>query len=214
MTDKKEKRGILFIISAPSGAGKTTIVKALCERDPNLVISVSHTTRPRRPDEIEDVSYHFIDETTFHNMLLTKSFLEHATVFDHHYGTSMQWVEEQLDAGVDVILEIDWQGALQVRTTLTDTIDIFILPPSYQSLVDRLNSRGEDKKTVDRRMRDATIEISHFHEYEYIVINENLEQAITEIQTIINAARLKYVLQKPHYDNFVHLVMEQSENIE
>ena len=214
MNEYKNKRGILFIISAPSGAGKTTLVRALCDRDPGLLASISHTTRPRRPDETADVSYHFVEESIFQEMIMKNEFLEHASVFDYHYGTSRRWVEDHMDAGIDVVLEIDWQGAIQVRSSLEKTVDIFVLPPSYQSLIDRLNSRGEDEKTVARRMRDATIELSHYHEYDYIVVNETLEQAVAEIQTIIQATRHKYTLQKPHYDEFVKQMMEDSENIE
>lgn len=214
MNDRQKKRGILFIISAPSGTGKTTLVKSLCQGDAKLSASISHTTRPRRPDEIEDVSYHFIDESTFQEMIGKNCFIESAIVFDYHYGTSKQWVEEQLDSGIDVVLEIDWQGARQVRQTIKDTVDIFILPPSFQTLEERLNSRGEDDDTVNRRMRDAEIELSHYHEYEYAVINENLEQAIAELETIINAARHKYTLQKHHFDDFVKLLIAQTGNIE
>lgn len=214
MSEIQGKRGILFIISAPSGAGKTTLVRSLCDRDPNLYVSISHTTRPRRPEEEDGQSYHFIDEATFRDMIGRGSFLEFATVFDHRYGTSREWVNTRLDAGNDVVLEIDWQGASQVRREMPDTVNIFILPPSFQALEQRLRDRGDDMRTVERRMRDARIELSHYHEYNYIVINESLETARTELVTIIRAMRHKYTLQKGHFDEFAKTLMEQSGNIE
>ena len=141
-------------------------------------------------------------------------FLEFATVFDHHYGTSRDWVEQQLTAGNDVVLEIDWQGASQVRRSMPDAVSIFILPPSTETLVKRLQCRGEDEVTVNRRMRDAWIEMSHYREYEYIVINETLDLARLELETIIRAMRHNYGLQKGHYDEFAETLMEQSGNIE
>jgi len=214
MTAAQEKKGILFIISAPSGAGKTSLVRSLCARDPNLHISISHTTRPPRRDEIPNVSYHFVDEAIFQDMIYANSFLEFATVFDYHYGTSRDWVERHLNTGLDVVLEIDWQGAVQVRRTLPETVNIFILPPSFQALEQRLNRRGDDQKTVHRRMRGARIELSHYHEYEYILVNESFDQALLELETIIRAARHRYSLQKAHYDDYAKLLMEQSGNIE
>lgn len=212
MNISQGKRGILFIISAPSGAGKTTLVKSLCERDPRLAVSVSHTTRPPRPDETQEVSYHFIGEPEFREMIGKNCFLEYAMVFDHHYGTSRTWVEDQLKAGIDVVLEIDWQGADQVRRAKKDSVDIFILPPSIQALEQRLKNRGEDRETVNRRMRDALVELSHYNEYEYIVVNENLERALEELKTIISVTRHKYTLQQAHFDEYVQLLMEQSAN--
>ena len=214
MTKAQDKKGILFIISAPSGAGKTSLVRSLCARDPNLHISISHTTRPPRPDEIQDVSYHFIDDTKFRDMIYANSFLEFATVFDHHYGTSRNWVEQHLTAGQDVVLEIDWQGAMQIRRTLPDTVNIFLLPPSFQALEQRLSRRGDDEKTIRRRMRGTRIELSHYHEYEYILVNESFDQALLELETIVRASRHKYTLQKSHYNDFANLLMEQSGNIE
>jgi len=155
MKQSIEKQGILFIISAPSGTGKTTLVQSLVEQDPGLLVSISHTTRPRRPDETDDVAYYFIDEPSFEKMVADDIFLEYAKVFDHYYGTSKQWVEEQLTAGNDVVLEIDWQGAKQVRQAMTKNVSLFILPPSFHILEQRLSSRGENDDTVKRRMLDA-----------------------------------------------------------
>ena len=214
MSQIQDKRGILFIISAPSGAGKTTLVRTLRGRDPNLHVSVSHTTRPARPDEIDGQSYNFIDEATFRDLIERDRFLEFAKVFDHHYGTSRDWVEQQLASGKDVILEIDWQGASQVRRAMQDAVTIFILPPSFETLEKRLQCRGEDETTVNRRMRDARIELSHYREYDYIVINETLDRARLELETIIRAMRHNYALQTGHYDEFAEMLMEQSRNIE
>jgi len=214
MSEIPVKRGILFIISAPSGAGKTTLVRTLCARDQNLLVSVSHTTRPRRPDEIDGHSYHFIDDATFQDMIGKDMFLEFATVFDHRYGTSREWAENQLAAGNDVVLEIDWQGASQVRRALPDAVNIFILPPSFQALEQRLQGRGDEENAVKRRMRDARIELSHYFEYDYIVINDSLDQALQQLETIILAMRHKYTLQKGHFDEFAKTLMEQSGNIE
>ena len=207
-------RGILFIISAPSGTGKTTLVRTLCERSTNLFVSISHTTRRQRPDETDGQSYYFVDETAFQEMIKSERFLEYATVFDHHYGTSRDWVEEQLNAGHDVILEIDWQGASQVRRAMPESVNIFILPPSFKTLEQRLLKRGEQENTIKRRMRDARIELSHYLEYDYIVINENLAQALVDLQTIIRATRHQYTLQRGYYDKFVKTLMEQTGNIE
>jgi guanylate kinase len=214
MKTAPDKKGILFIISAPSGAGKTTLVRSLCARDPQLHISVSHTTRPPRSNEIQGVSYHFVDEAAFREMIYGNRFLEFATVFDHHYGTSRDWVERHLAAGYDVVLEIDWQGAMQVRRALPDTVTIFILPPSFQALEQRLRGRGDDENAVRRRMHGARIELSHYYEYEYILINESVDQALQELGMIVMATRHKYTLQKHHYDELAKTLMEQAGNIE
>ena len=214
MNTAQDKKGILFIISAPSGTGKTSLVRALCKHDPNLHISISYTTRPPRKDEIPDVSYHFTDEARFQDMIIADAFLEFATVFDHHYGTPRDWVERHLASGRDVALEIDWQGAMQIRRTLPDSVNIFILPPTFQALEQRLHGRGDDEKTVRRRMHGARIELSHYHEYEYLMVNETFDQAVLELETIVRATRHKYTLQKSHYDDLANLLMEQAGNIE
>ena len=175
MTEIHEKEGILFIISAPSGAGKTTLVNALIKSDPKLTLSVSYTTRPRRQEETDNVSYHFIDEGKFREMVENDSFLEHARVFDHHYGTGRQWVMDKLANRIDVLLEIDWQGAQQVRRKMEHTVSLFILPPSFQALEDRLRGRGDKGELVQRRMEEARRELSHYREYDFLVINEDFE---------------------------------------
>jgi guanylate kinase len=214
MTTAEAKRGVLFIISAPSGAGKTTLVQSVVAGDANLRISISHTTRPPRPGETPGSSYHFVSDTTFQEMINANRFLECAAVYDHHYGTSRDWVESQLAAGRDVVLEIDWQGAIQVRRAVPDAVGIFILPPSFHALEQRLRTRGENEQTVRRRMHGARIELSHYHEYDYILINEALDRAVQELEAIIRATRHKYTLQRSRYDGFAKLLMEQAGNIE
>ena len=205
-----EKQGILFIISAPSGAGKTTLVKSLVEQDPRLLVSVSHTTRPRRADEADDIAYHFVDELSFEQMVADDIFLEHAKVFDHYYGTSRQWVEDQLSAGNDVVLEIDWQGANQIRQAMTKTVSLFIMPPSFHTLEQRLSSRGEDIDTVKRRMRDAEKELSHYNEYDFLVINDGFDVAMAEITVIIRAMRHGYSVQNSYFDHVAEQLLEQA----
>ena len=185
-------KGILYIISAPSGAGKTTLVQALVESVADVVVSVSHTTREKREGEQDGVNYHFIDVPSFETIRDNGDFLEYARVFDNYYGTSRQHIQEQLLKGLDVILEIDWQGARQIRQLMTDCISIFILPPSIESLRERLTSRGQDsEEIIQRRMREAVGEMSHYAEFDYIVINDDLQQALTELSSIFISQRLK-----------------------
>ena len=195
--------GILFIISAPSGAGKTTLVHALVKRDPSIVVSVSHTTRRQRPGEVNGLAYHFVDDATFTNMAEQQAFLEHARVFDHRYGTARHWVEARLAEGRDVILEIDWQGARQVRTQGADPVSIFILPPSMHALDQRLRTRGEDDAVVARRMRDAIHEMSHYPEYDYLVVNDSLDRAVRDLALIMDAARHCYRPLRLYFDAMV-----------
>ncbi|MCI0401828.1 MAG: guanylate kinase [Gammaproteobacteria bacterium] len=184
-------KGKLYIISAPSGAGKTTLIRALLESTPELELSVSFTTRPKRPNERDGIDYHFIDEKEFERRIESGQFLEYAKVFDHYYGTSRAWVERELAQGSDVLLEIDWQGAQQVRKIIPDTVSIFILPPSYKALEGRLRQRGaDDQDTITRRMRDAVSEVSHYHEYDYMVLNEKFETALEDLRAIVRASRL------------------------
>lgn len=192
--------GILFIISAPSGGGKTTLVRAVTGADPGLRVSVSHTTRARRPGEQHGSAYHFVDQDTFAGMVAARAFLEHARVFDHYYGTSRDWVAGQLAAGTDVILEIDWQGARQVRDLLPGAVSIFILPPDLEILTQRLRGRGDPESSVARRMHDARAEISHYQEYDYLVFNDDLDRALGDLTAIIRAARCRYPLQQATAD--------------
>ncbi len=189
--------GLLFIVSAPSGAGKTSLVKTLIASEPELEVSISHTTRPRRAGERDGVDYYFVDKTSFEALIAQGGFLEYAQVFDHFYGTSRYWVSEQLDQGRDVILEIDWQGAHQVRAAMPEAISIFILPPSCQALEQRLRGRGRDtEETIKRRMWDASNEISHYAEYDYLVVNDDFHCALAELQAIIRASRLRIDVQR------------------
>ncbi len=185
-------KGKLYIISAPSGAGKTSLVKQLTASLGNLNVSVSHTTRQMRAGEIEGVDYFFSTVDGFKHMISKQDFLEHAQVFDNFYGTAQQSVESQLDNGIDVILEIDWQGALQVKKRMPDCLSIFILPPSIEILQQRLESRGQDSKDIiNRRMRDAVKEMRHCDEFNYLIVNDDFDQALLELTSIIISHRLE-----------------------
>lgn len=185
-------RGQLYVISAPSGAGKTSLVAALLRQEPKVNVSVSHTTRAPRPGEENGVNYHFVTTEDFGARIQAGDFLEHAQVFDHFYGTSQQAVEAQLNAGHDVILEIDWQGAQQIRRLRPDVISIFIAPPSIVELRTRLTGRGTDSdETIERRMQDAVNEIRHYSEFDYLIINDAFDIALAELTTIFRAQRLR-----------------------
>lgn len=192
MTDQTAAAGTLFIVSAASGAGKTSLVKALIESTPGIVVSVSTTTRAPRPGEVDGVHYHFADKARFEAMLAEGAFLEHARVFDNLYGTSRAAVAEQLALGRDVILEIDWQGARQVREALAGTVGIFVLPPSRPELERRLRGRGQDSdEIIARRMRDAVSEMSHYGEYDYLIVNDDFATALAELRALFLARRLR-----------------------
>lgn len=184
--------GNLFVIAAPSGAGKTSLVQALMAADPRLRFSVSHTTRKPRPGEVDGRDYHFIDEDAFQRMVGERAFLEHAEVFGRCYGTSRAAVEERLAAGEDVILEIDWQGARQIRALLPTCVSIFILPPSREELERRLRGRATDAPDViEQRLALAVAEMRHYGEFEYLVINDRFDVALTDLQAIVRAARCR-----------------------
>jgi len=186
------KSGLLILVSAPSGAGKTSLVAALLENTENLCLSISHTTRMKRPQEVDGQNYHFITGKTFNQMRKADQFLEHAVVFGHRYATSREAVCQKLDAGQDVILEIDWQGAEQIRENFSNNISIFILPPSKSALRERLMSRGQDTpEIIDQRMNDAIKEMSHYSDYDYLVINDEFDVALAEMRCIICALRLR-----------------------
>lgn len=189
-------KGTLFIVSAPSGAGKTSLLKELVAADPLLDISVSHTTRAKRPGEEDGRDYHFVDQATFLQMLGEGAFMEHARVFDNYYGTAEAEVKDCLEAGQDLVLEIDWQGARQVRKRMPDAISIFILPPSPQALLERLSARGQDsEEVIARRMRDAKNEMSHYAEYDYLVVNDDFSLALKELEAIVCSSRLRQSVQ-------------------
>jgi guanylate kinase len=189
--------GTLYTVSAPSGAGKTSLVNALIARCDRLRVSVSHTTRPQRPGEQDGVNYHFVDESAFLEMLEQAAFLEHARVFGNLYGTSQAWVEEQLASGTDVILEIDWQGAEQVKRLLPATRAIFILPPSRPALEQRLTGRRQDDPAIiAARMAQAVEEMSHYIESDFLVVNSDFEQALAELEAIVVCQRLQTARQQ------------------
>ena len=189
--------GTLYTVSAPSGAGKTSLVNALIERCGGLKVSVSHTTRPMRPAEKDGVNYHFVSENAFVDMLDRAEFLEHAHVFGNLYGTSSIWLEDQLKQGLDIILEIDWQGARQVKRLLPETQSIFILPPSRDALQQRLSLRGQDDPDIiEDRMNAAVAEMSHYIESDFLVVNKDFNQALDELQFIVISQRLRTSCQQ------------------
>ena len=176
----------LFIIAAPSGCGKTSLVEALIKNAKNLYVSVSHTTRPPRLDEINGINYYFVSINEFEEMIKNNAFVEHATVFDNHYGSSAKLIKEKLDEGIDVILEIDWQGARQVKINMPNAISIFILPPSKEALLGRLQQRAQDNDaTINKRMSDAKNQMQHFNEFDYLIINDDFNSALNDLNLII-----------------------------
>lgn len=191
------RRGLMLVLSSPSGAGKTTLSRRLLETQSNLVLSVSATTRPRRPNERHGVDYHFVSAESFAQMLDDGEFLEHAVVFDHHYGTPRKPVMEALREGLDVLFDIDWQGTQQMKERAReDLVSIFVLPPSHAELEKRLRARAQDSAdVVARRMAKAAGEISHWAEYDYVIVNDDLEAALSKIVAVLAAERLKRTRQ-------------------
>tara|TARA_R110002049_G_scaffold153200_13_gene317462 strand:+ start:1053 stop:1667 length:615 start_codon:yes stop_codon:yes gene_type:complete len=199
--------GSLLIVTAPSGAGKTTLVGGLLERDTNVRLSVSYTTRAPREGEVEGVHYHFVDVASFRGLRDRGEFLEWAEVHDNYYGTSKSWIREQIAAGSDIVLEIDWQGAQQVRRAFPDAVGIFVLPPSFDALEARLRSRGTDSEDViARRLLGARGEMRHVGEFDYVILNDVLEDAIADLIAIVRASRLRCGRQRerhPEYFDFL-----------
>ena len=184
--------GALFIVSSPSGGGKTSLVRALLEAEPELRLSVSYTTRAARPGEVDGRDYHFVTPPVFERMLEAGEFLESAVIYGNRYGTSQKWIERERAEGRDVLLEIDWQGAQQVRRLMRQVVSIFILPPSPEVLESRLRGRGQDsEEVVARRLAAARHEIAHVSEYEYVIINDDFNRAAQDLRSIIRAERLK-----------------------
>lgn len=208
-------QGTLFIVSAPSGAGKTSLVRALLERLDGIQVSVSHTTRPKRPGETDGVNYHFVDAPTFQAMIERGDFFEHARVFDNDYGTSRPAVQALLAAGQDVILEIDWQGARQVRAQVADAESVFILPPSLPVLRKRLSGRGTDAaQVIERRMRDAVSEMSHYDEYDHVVVNDDFSTAVIELESLVRAARSRLSRVRESRAGLIQTLLSGSEGVE
>ncbi len=201
--------GNLYIVSAPSGAGKTSLVKALVESTQNILTSISHTTRPMRPGEVNGRDYHFVGKNKFLSMEKDGDFAEYAEVFGNYYATSSRWLNEQLSEGTDIILEIDWQGAQQVKKLFPDSISIFILPPSRKTLLERLHTRGQDsKEIIQRRTQEAITEMSHYHEFDYLIINDDFRTALLELKSIINTPRLAMSQQKEKHASLINHLLE------
>lgn len=200
--------GTLFVLSAPSGAGKTSLVKALLESTDDLCVSISHTTRTMRPGEQNGVNYHFVSIDGFKAMLEESDFLEHAEVFGNYYGTSRSFVEQTLKSGNDVILEIDWQGAQQIRRIFPGSISIFILPPSREALESRLRGRGQDPEhVIQTRLSKAQEEMSHFVEYDYLVINDQFEVALSQLRSVVLASRLAISHQSIRHEQLLQALL-------
>jgi guanylate kinase len=204
--ERSMERGRLYVVSAPSGAGKTSLVKALMEREPRIRFSVSYTTRKPRPNEVPGRDYHFVTTERFAEMAARGEFLEHAQVFDNSYGTGAHTVEEALANGEQLLLEIDWQGAAQVRARLPEARSIFILPPSRASLEQRLRARSTDTDAViKRRLQDAAQDLTHWAEFNYVVINDRFETALADLQAIVEDREGHLAAQRPEV---THLVSE------
>lgn len=199
-----QTQGKLYIVAAPSGAGKTSLVHELINRNSNITVSVSHTTRNKRPGEEDGINYNFVDSDQFQALISKGDFLEYAKVFGNFYGTSKEWVNSRLNQGLDVILEIDWQGARQVRKQFPEAISIFIIPPSKSSLHARLEGRGQDTpEVIERRMLEAASECCHYDEFDYLVVNENFEQALSELGSIFIAQRMQLSSQRQRHQDIL-----------
>ena len=196
--------GNLFIISAPSGAGKTSLVKALLKTGIDLRLSVSYTTRPARPEEVEGRDYHFVSQEAFKQRLQQGEFLESAEVYGNFYGTSQKWINEAIVSGHDILLEIDSQGAQQVRCVFPDVVGIFVLPPSPEALETRLRQRGQDSlEAITRRLAAAREEMAHVSEYDYVIINEKLDKALRDLTCIVRAERLRMMSQLARHHDLI-----------
>jgi len=200
--------GKLFVISAPSGAGKTSLVKRLLELRPNLVVSVSHTTRKPRPHEVEGRDYHFVTAAQFQELAQQNAFLEHARVFDNFYATGANQVENKLSTGHDVLLEIDWQGARQVRRAMPASISIFILPPSRLALEQRLRERRTDSaETIERRLSEAAADMSHYTEFDFVVINDHFEKAVADLLAILDGGGDELKAHRPEIASLIQTLL-------
>ena len=204
-----QTRGNLFILSAPSGAGKSSLINALLKKHADMKVSVSHTTRAPRPGEENGVHYHFASTDEFKALIAKDDFFEWAQVFDNYYGTSKQAIESQLDAGIDVFLDIDWQGAQQVRKIMPSVQTIFILPPSKEELEQRLNNRGQDSaEVIASRMAKAQSETSHYNEYDFVIVNDDFEDALADIEMIVMAQRLTLKAQEDRHQVLLNSLLK------
>ncbi|MDN3608537.1 guanylate kinase [Vibrio ostreicida] len=205
-------KGTLYIVSAPSGAGKSSLISAMLETNPTyaMKVSISHTTRGMRPGEQNGVHYHFVQKEHFEELIEQNEFLEYAEVFGNYYGTSRVWIESNLNKGIDVFLDIDWQGAQQIRKQMPHARSLFILPPSNDELERRLNARGQDSESViAKRMAEAKSESSHYREYDYLIINDDFDTALIDFKAIIRAERLKQDKQAAKYQNMLTALLNE-----
>lgn len=205
-------QGTLYIVSAPSGAGKSSLISALLETNPTyaMKVSVSHTTRNMRPGEKDGVHYHFIPKDHFESLIEKDEFLEYAEVFGNYYGTSRVWIEENLSKGIDIFLDIDWQGARQIRKQMPQAKSVFIIPPSNGELERRLNTRGQDsEEVIAKRMSEAKSEISHFDEYDYLIVNDDFDVSLMDFKAIIRAERLKQDKQAAKYSGMLTALLAE-----
>ncbi|GAD80960.1 guanylate kinase [Vibrio ezurae] len=205
-------KGTLYIVSAPSGAGKSSLISAMLEKNPvyAMKVSVSHTTRKVRPGEENGVHYHFVERSEFESLIEDGVFLEHAEVFGNYYGTSRIWIEENLNKGIDVFLDIDWQGARQIRAQMPHAKSVFILPPSNGELERRLNVRGQDSsEVIAKRMSEAKSEMSHYDEYDYIIVNDDFDAALMDFRAILRAERLKQDKQTAKYSGMLSALLAE-----
>jgi len=197
-------KGNIFVVTAPSGAGKTSLVRALLEADKQVRLSISYTTRAPRPQEVDGKDYHFVDEASFMKMLERGDFLESALVYGNRYGTSQPWIESVIGSGADILLEIDWQGAAQVRRIFSEAIGIFILPPSLEALTERLQGRGSDSaETIAKRLAAAREDIGHVEEFDYVIINDDFNTALQELLTVVRAQRLTAARQLQRHGGMI-----------
>ena len=200
--------GSLFIVAAPSGGGKTSLVRELVNNTQNIVTSISHTTRSKRPREEEGVNYFFISEQEFRRMIKNDEFVEHAVVFGHYYGTSVAQIDSRLRAGVDVVLDIDWQGAQQIKKIFTNAVSVFVIPPSLQVLQNRLTVRAQDKREViQSRMQKARSEMSHYAEFDYLLVNDDFATAVDELVAIVRVNRLSIMRQKKKQEKLLESLL-------
>lgn len=206
----KQSLGTLYIVAAPSGGGKTSLVKELLASLDGIEASISHTTRPKRPGEQEGVDYFFIDDSSFRRMVKNEEFIEHAKVFGNQYGTSKEQIQSRLDEGVDVLLDIDWQGAQQIKTLFENSVGVFIIPPSLEDLKQRLLARNQDnEQVIQDRMKQAQDELSHYTEFDYLIVNDQFEVALEELKTVIAANRLRVSKQTIRQSKLLSFLLER-----